>query len=73
MDDGQKVRMEVIITREAHGLLVRTGGVPPLHQLDIHVRTASDYDQRLDIEPAFTDARFKMMERELEALHAFRG
>jgi hypothetical protein len=74
MDDGQRVRLDSIITREAHRLTWRKGDIPPLHLLDIHVRTAADYDQRLlEDEPGFNDARLKMMKAELETLVASRN
>lgn len=71
LDENQRVRLEAIITREAHGLVLRTGGIPSLHLLEIHVRTARDYDQRADDEPVFKEAR-KMMQAELDALLALR-
>ena len=73
MDDGRRLRLEAIIAREAHGLMARTGDIPSFHRLDIHIRTAADYDQRLESEPGFEAARYKLMQSYLDELGAARN
>ena len=58
----------MIIRREARALVEKTNAIPSIKQLDAAVRSAPDYDPSLDDAPSFTEARFQMMELELEAL-----
>jgi hypothetical protein len=46
----------------------RPNAIPSIKQLDAAVRAAPDYDPSLDDAPDFTEARFQMMDLELEAL-----
>ena len=68
MDTEQQAQLEAIIRREAHALVAKTNAIPSIKQLDAAVRSAPDYDPSLDDAPGFTEARFQMMELELEAL-----
>ena len=68
MDNEQQAQLEAIIQREAHALVAKNNAIPSDQQLDAAVRAAPDYDSSLDDAPGFTDARFQMMELELEAL-----
>lgn len=68
MDNEQQAQLEAIIQREAHALVAKNNAIPSIKQLDAAVRSAPDYDPSLDDAPGFTDARFQMMELELEAL-----
>jgi hypothetical protein len=73
MEDTRRLYLDAIIAREGHRILARTGRIPSLPQLDIHVRTAADYDQRLDSEPGFEEARRKLIESHLDELQASRN
>ena len=66
MDASQTLYLEAIIAREGHRLVARTGEIPSLHQLDIYVRTAADYDSRLDTSPGFERIRQTLIQTYLD-------
>ena len=68
MDNEQQAQLETIIQRETHALVAKTNAIPSIKQLDAAVCAAPDYDSSLDNVPGFTEARFQMMESELEAM-----